>query len=458
MKDVPWHVRPYVLGIPLLAVAVIALQWVRQPLRLNTPDRWISFLCGVGLVALASARPISLPRNAHVSLGTVFGLAATCLFDPTLGGVLFPLGLALAYLFNYLRRRRPAWYQILFSIAAQSLSLYIGAVLYLFLHRGSVNPTVSWGNALAFLLGGAVFVVLNVLLISVAISLSERIRLWEVILLNHHGSMILFVSHVPLSGIVLILYQSRPWAVLLIFLPLIAIHLSYSNLAHLNEAARKMLRSLATLVDARDPYTARHSGRVAKYALAIAQQMGVPYSLQETLQMAARIHDLGKLTVPEEILWKAGKLDAAEWERVRSHPAVGAYLVEGLPLFEKVQEIMHSHHERYDGMGYPDGLTGEEIPLGARILAVADALDAITAERPYRRIRTLDEALADIQDNSGAQFDPVVVAAALAARPRLQALYESAQEEEAAHPLEAEMGVPAYVRSSNQGPSSAVGS
>jgi putative nucleotidyltransferase with HDIG domain len=457
MERMPWHVRIYVLGIPLLALVLIAWQWAAQPLRLGTPDRWIPFLLGTGLVAVFSARPIPLPRNAHMSLGCVFGLTALCLFDPTLGIVLFVSGLTLGYLYNYWRRRRPAWFQILFSIAAQALSLDIGAEVYLLLHWGDVNPTISWHNALVFILGGAVFVALNVFFVAAAISLSEGIRLWEVILLNYHGSLILFVSHVPLSGIVLILYQSRPWAVLLIFLPLIAIHLSYSNLERLNEAARRMLRSLATLVDARDPHTARHSGRVAKYALAIAQEMRVSFALQDTLRMAATIHDLGKLTVPEEILWKPGKLDANEWERVRSHPTVGAYLVDGLPLFDKVQEIMRCHHERFDGTGYPDGTAGEEIPLGARILAVADALDAITAERPYRRTRTLDEALEDVQVNAGTQFDPVVVDAAVTAWPRLEELYLAVQAEEAAQPLERKVGVPTYARPGSQGQAAAGG-
>jgi HD-GYP domain-containing protein (c-di-GMP phosphodiesterase class II) len=219
---------------------------------------------------------------------------------------------------------------------------------------------------------------------------------------------------------VVILYQDRPWAVLLVLLPLVAIYLSYANAARLTEASRNTLQLLANLVDARDPYTAKHSRRVAQYALIIARQMHLPLPQQETLWVAATIHDLGKLAIPESLLLKAGQLDAREWEQMRSHPATGANLIGGLPILQEAQEIMACHHEHYDGTGYPEGKAGDEIPLPARILAVADALDAMTSERPYRGPRSLTEAFAEIGACAGTQFDPRVVEAALAARPLLE--------------------------------------
>ncbi|MGC8873625.1 MAG: HD-GYP domain-containing protein [Chloroflexia bacterium] len=429
MKSLPPAVRAYIAAVVVLALLLLAWQWNREPLRLDVPARYFPWLCGVLLVAVASARPIPLPRSAHVSLGTVFGLSAMCLFDPTFGCTLFLTGLLLAYLYSQYRYRLWKWYQIVFNVAAQTVALDIGAEVYLFLHRGDVNPVSSWLNAFTFLVGGAVFVALNAVLVAGVIGLSERIRPWEVMLLNYHGSLIQFVSHVPLSGIVVILYKDRPWAVLLVLLPLVAIYLSYANAARLTEASRNTLQLLANLVDARDPYTAKHSRRVAQYALIIARQMQLPLPQQETLWVAATIHDLGKLAIPEALLQKAGQLDAREWEQMRLHPATGANLVGGLPILQEAQEIMACHHEHYDGTGYPDGKSGEEIPLPARILAVADALDAITSERPYRGPRSLAEALEEIRTCAGTQFDPRVVDAVLAARPLLEEVFLSERRE-----------------------------
>ena len=425
MKQLPIAVRAYILALVALTAAGIGWQWARQPLRLDTPERYIPWLCGVALVAVASARPIQLPRSAHISLGTVFGFSAMCLFNPVFGSLLFLAGLSLAYGYSQLLHRPWKWYQIVFNLAAQTLSIGAGAEVYLLLHRGDVNPVISWRNAYSFCLGGAVFVLLNGVLVAVVIGLSERIRPWEVMLLNSQGSLIQFVSHVPLGGIVVILYQNRPWAVLLVFLPLAAIYLSYANAARLTSAARNTLQVLANLVDARDPYTAKHSRRVAQYALTIARQLQVPLPLQETLWAAASIHDLGKLTVPESLLQKTGLLDQQEWDRMRSHPATGASLVGGLSTLQEAQEIVACHHERFDGTGYPDGKAKGEIPLAARILAAADALDAMTSARPYRQPRTLSEAIAEIAACAGTQFDPRVAEAVLAAQPRLEEIYRS---------------------------------
>jgi putative nucleotidyltransferase with HDIG domain len=426
MKELNWPTRLCVLGTALLAILLIGWQWYHQPIRLNTPGHWAAFVVGGALVALASARPIRLRRSAHISLGTVFGFAAICIFDATFGTALFVLGSSLAYAFNQWRGRYWKWYQILFSIAAQALALGLGGTLYLYLQRGDINPVTSLQNALAFVLAGSVFVLLNDLLIAIVIGLSERTSVKEVLLLNWQGSSLQLVSHVPLSGIVIILYLSRPWAVLLIFLPLVAIHLSLEEAARLRAHTQQTLQFVAQLVDTREPFTARHSLQVAQYAAAIAQEARVPLPQQEIIRVAATVHDVGKLSIPESVLLKGTPLEPAEWSYIRSHPAVGATLVQQLPFLRETEEIIRCHHEYYDGSGYPEGIKGEDIPLGARVLAIADALDAITASRPYRDAASLEEAFIEIQGQSGGQFDPRLVEATLRARPRLEEIYLSA--------------------------------
>jgi putative nucleotidyltransferase with HDIG domain len=428
MKGLSWSTRLYIVAVLISTAALILWQWFRFPLYLDTPARLSAFIGGVLLVTLANLRPIKLPRTAHLSLGSVFGLSAICLFDSTFGTVVFLIGLILAYGYIQWKHRKVVqwkWYQIAFSIAAQTLSLDLGGELYLMLHQGSVNPIVSLRNALLFILGGLVFVLLNSILIGVVIGLAERVNPLQVMLMNGQGSLLQFVANVPLSGIVIVLYESRPWAVLLILLPLYAIHLSFEESAILRDHTQDTLQFVARLVDAREPFTARHSRQVARYAAVIAREAQLPLRLQEKIQLAATLHDLGKLSVPETILLKPGELEPSEWIFVHTHPDVGASLVEKLAFLRETQEIVRCHHERFDGTGYPVGIAGEEIPLGARILAVADALDAITVDRPYRQAMTWEAALSEIEANAGTQFDPEVVEVALRAHSRLEEIFRN---------------------------------
>jgi putative nucleotidyltransferase with HDIG domain len=169
------------------------------------------------------------------------------------------------------------------------------------------------------------------------------------------------------------------------------------------------LRALSSSVDARDKYTYDHSNRVARLAAMLAREMGFAESTVEIIEGGALLHDIGKLSVDIEILSKPGPLEPEETACVRQHPLSSAEVVSHVELLRKSVDIVRHHHERPDGTGYPDGLKGHEIPVGARILNVADAFDAMISDRPYRRGKTLDEALEELRVGSGSEFDPVVV-------------------------------------------------
>jgi diguanylate cyclase (GGDEF)-like protein len=171
------------------------------------------------------------------------------------------------------------------------------------------------------------------------------------------------------------------------------------------------ITSLARTIEAKDPYTGGHTERVAEVALLIAAELGFDEAEKRAVAVGAVIHDVGKLGIPDEILLKPGKLTPAELAIVRRHPEISTYILAELELPPMVKQMVRHHHERFDGAGYPDGLGGEDIPLAARVLAVADALDAMTSDRPYRGGRPLDEARAEIARQAGTQFCPRVVAA-----------------------------------------------
>ncbi|MGB9809664.1 MAG: HD-GYP domain-containing protein [Caldanaerobacter sp.] len=180
----------------------------------------------------------------------------------------------------------------------------------------------------------------------------------------------------------------------------------------MQENLRDMENAMISALEAKDVYTQGHSQRVCKLVTQIVLKMGIQGKEAEEIITAARLHDIGKIGIREEILEKPGKLSYQEFAEIMDHPVMGYEIVKKLKVMENVAKIIRHHHERYDGKGYPDGLKGEDIPLGSRIIAVADAFDAMTSKRPYRESPlTIAEAVAELRKNAGVQFDPKVVEA-----------------------------------------------
>jgi putative two-component system response regulator len=183
------------------------------------------------------------------------------------------------------------------------------------------------------------------------------------------------------------------------------------RVVQLQQAYEASLTALANAIDLRDQYTRCHVERVTAYSLALAQRLGWQEWRLTHLRFGAILHDIGKIHIRESTLFKSTELDESEWEEVKRHPVIGADMIRDINFLAPAAPVVLHHHERWDGGGYPHGLAGEAIPEGARIVALADALDAMTTERPYSPARTLDEAYAEILRGSGKQFDPGVVAA-----------------------------------------------
>ena len=171
--------------------------------------------------------------------------------------------------------------------------------------------------------------------------------------------------------------------------------------------------SLGTAIDAKDPFTSLHSEEVAEIAHSIALSMGIGPGEADLIHIAGHLHDIGKIGVPDTVLKKSGPLNETEWQFIKKHPDTGANILRPVvSLLENgIVDMGRHHHERYDGKGYPCGLKGEAIPLGARIIALADSLSAILQNRPYRPARNFDDAMAEIVNCTGRQFDPDVVTA-----------------------------------------------
>ncbi len=167
--------------------------------------------------------------------------------------------------------------------------------------------------------------------------------------------------------------------------------------------------TLAQTIELKDGYTEDHCERLAEMALPIGKRLGLTEERLEQLRYGALLHDVGKLGIADNILGKPGKLTASEWVEVRKHPTIGKEIVEKIDSLGLVARIVEEHHERVDGKGYPKGLKGDEILLEARILAVVDAYDAMRSDRPYRQALSREEAIRELKENAGSQFDPLVV-------------------------------------------------
>jgi ribonuclease P protein subunit RPR2 len=179
----------------------------------------------------------------------------------------------------------------------------------------------------------------------------------------------------------------------------------------LRESYMLTVRALAGAVEARDAYTGRHAERVAAYGLRIAEAFGMRLADQPEIEFGFLLHDVGKVAVPDAILFKPGPLTPTERAVIEQHPIIGSEIVRDIAFLGAARDVIRSHHERWDGAGYPDRLRGEQIPLSARIFALADTLDALTTQRPYRNGSSFAEARAVITSESGSHFDPDVVAA-----------------------------------------------
>ena len=177
----------------------------------------------------------------------------------------------------------------------------------------------------------------------------------------------------------------------------------------LKKAHLDSVKVLAEAIDAKDPYTRGHSERVRRMSLGIANHLGFAEEKLEVLEYGALLHDIGKIGIKDEVLQKPGALSTEEYQYIQEHPLIGAKIVEGIDFFKDKIPIIRHHHEHFDGSGYPDGLIGEDIPLEARIVAVSDAFDAITNMRPHRPRMTLENALSELEEGKGKQFDPRIV-------------------------------------------------
>jgi putative nucleotidyltransferase with HDIG domain len=315
-------------------------------------------------------------------------------------------------------RRRGKVYKGIFDTGNFALSAAASSLVF---------SALPQSRLLAALLAGLVYTAINNGLLCTAMSLSEHVS-WRTLWMERfHWARFHFVLFGPLALAASIAYEQTgaPGLAAFALPPALMIFSVRQYVEHttaaveeirqanleLRRAHRDTIAALSRSMEAKDVYTGGHTERVATIAVALARELGYKNEELEAIEIGALLHDIGKIGIPEQILRKEGPLDETEWEAIKLHPVVSDYILSELELHPFVRQCARSSHERIDGTGYPDGLAGDDIPVPARIVLVADAYDALTTTRSYRAARTPLAALAEIRANTGTQFCAEVVAA-----------------------------------------------
>jgi diguanylate cyclase (GGDEF)-like protein/putative nucleotidyltransferase with HDIG domain len=410
MKQLSIFARIYIAAAVtagLSAIVYASLQW--------HPDQVFRFLLYLTAAGLASGMRVTLPGiSGGMSVNFVFILIAT--MDLNLPQV---MSIGLAGTLGQFILRRKTWHpiQLAFNLSAVTLATFASYCVY---HASALSAVNSSVPILLFCSTSVLFSI-NTISVSGIIALTEHKNpfgvwrdnfLWTA---SHHlvGAAVAAVIHVENTYL--------GWEAAVLTAPVIyfvyrsyALHLGKLNAAkvHAQEMGDlhwRAIEALALAIDAKDETTHNHLLRVKVYATEIGKELKVCDQEMQALQAAALLHDIGKLAVPEHIISKPGKLTPEEFEKMKVHPVVGAEILERVRFPYPVVPIVRCHHEKWNGKGYPAGLKGEEIPIGARILAAVDCLDALASDRQYRRALPLDKAMEIVASESGTSFDPKVV-------------------------------------------------
>ncbi|HHZ03348.1 MAG TPA: HD-GYP domain-containing protein [Tissierellia bacterium] len=393
-------------------IAIIALLLMVKLINEYTVNDYVLLIVFSALSAIAETFLIPLPKVGAVSVSFALTFSAILLTNPltaaiiTAAGVIFRFpyadGRGRVHLFN------TPLYKTIFNISQYIISAGVAGITYSFINK-AINFGFVFLNPIAGALCLIVFLLLNSFFMATLMSilLNENLAfIWKNYLLGFVST-----SLVGLLGIV-VAYSYHSFGtggILLFFIPLMLARYTFKLYLDMRKNYFETLNVLVRAIEANDTYTSGHSLRVSAYAEAIARQLSLPQNKIDLIKSAALLHDIGKIGIDKNILNKTGKLEKEEFEAIKTHPEIGASIISDLSYMSNISDIIRHHHERNDGRGYPDGLTYKDIPLETSILTIADSFDAMTTDRPYRYSLSLEDALQEIRDNAGTQFNPDIV-------------------------------------------------
>src|SRR4051812_43752293 len=436
MKQLPVAARVYVIAV-CVAGALVGAYFA--PHSVARPGLFIVLLvCS----SVASALKVSLPlatSGSTMSISYAVDFAALLLLGADETMVVAATSAWSQCTFR--TQSRAAMYRTLFSMASLVLTVKAAGLAYVWLGGLPPDQMLLLAAIPKPLVGAAtMYFVCNTALIATAIGLSTKqgiVRVWNENFLWSAPSY--FVGALAAAAAAWVIQRGGYWTALLTSMPVYLLYRTYKvylgrvqdeqrHVQEVSDLHLATIEALALAIDAKDQTAQSHIRRVQVYAAGLARALGMSDNEIQGVKTAALLHDIGKLAVPEHILSKPGPLTQEEFQKIRIHPQVGAEIISGVPFPYPVAPLILSHHERFDGKGYPAGLKGEDIPLGARILSVVDYFDALMSERPYHKAMNFDAAIGLLRQESGKALDPRVVTTFVEMYPALAAEADASQE------------------------------
>jgi len=401
----------------LVLLALSSLGYAIHQVALPGPQQFAILAIFVILAVLAEIYATWVPSyNWEISSSIAICLASVFILGPHLAVLAVFLSSVISELLLRLNSEHPndtaGLVPIAFNVSQLVVTVTLAGLLLQALGRSSLELIQPIDFALAVAVF-AVYLLANLSFVTGIVAITERKRFIPALGRSMRQFIVQYLVLCVSALLLTALYSISVWHVFLALFPLTLVHISFRGYVQLQTEARNTFERISQLLDARDHYTAVHSAEVAELAVELGWELGLSQQEIEQVEVAARVHDIGKIAIPDSILLKPGKLTDEEWEKMHEHPVVSAELISGLEIYSSVADAVRHEHERWDGNGYPDRLKGEEIPLLARVIAAADIYNALSTDRPYRKAFSREKTIEMIGEMKGAELDPRIADALL---------------------------------------------
>ncbi len=393
--------------IGIITASAIALFIYLIPSLLSLSNIWLVLIFFLAMSVFAEFIPVDLPMAGSITIGFPIDFVIILVYGPALAMLIS----AMSAIISEALEKKTSWYKIIFNASQYALSVGVAGLTYQYI-GGAVGFQNFFKFALPAALCALTYCVINSILVTMVISFSQETKITTIWRVNIKEMIPSYLAEAPMGFLMAIVYvEVGIIGILLFFLPLLLARRSFELYTKMRKVYLDTIRALAAAIDAKDPYTKGHSERVAETSVALALELNLSDRDIENIEYTALLHDIGKIGIADNILGKRSSLTDKEFDKIKEHTVMGAKIIEPVDFLKNSYKAIYHHHERYNGKGYPDGIKNEDIPILARIIAVADAYDAMGSDRPYRKKLNMSNILKELKDQSGKQFDPEVVKA-----------------------------------------------
>ncbi len=414
MRGLPLKLKVYLICLYLFTIGSVAIMLATHKIPVYIPT-FFDMILFITFVALAESF-IVLYRNIAVSTSFAVYLASVLLFKPFAAMIIIILGFTIRMVKHngkYVHVLNTPLYKTLYNYCAFIVPLLYSSLIYNVL-GGQYSTRNLWNNIHLIIIFSVIFFILNTLIVSILFSIIHNKSMLYFFIINARLGLLSSLAMAPFGIMLAFVYERYKVAgALTIIVPIALARYTFYLYIETKTQYIQTVDSLMLAMEARDKYTEGHSQRVAELSTLIAKEFRYSDIMIERLHMASLLHDVGKIGIDDKILNKPGKLTQEEYETIKSHPEIGYNILKDVKNLQDVLPVIRSHHERYDGKGYPDSKLPEELALDVFIVQLADTVDSMTTDRPYRKALTQEEVISEITKYSGTQFHPKVVQAYL---------------------------------------------